>query len=186
MSLSNVWHLRTVAEASSKPCYICYKPSTSVLITPDNKDYFYTCRGHLTDKGFCSPIVNEAEVAAKKKKEEMEREIELVKKEYAEKMKKKKGKDKKDPKAEATEKDEKIAEGDDEQKAAEKEKDDKINAISGRDPVAVANDIPRIYALHKNFFQMRLDRIRNAEISKRNRERLKNPSVFPSVPSGDL
>ena len=72
--------------------------------------------------------MNEAEVAAKKKKEEMEREIELVKKEYAEKMKKKKGKDKKDPKAEATEKDEKIAEGDDEQKAAEKEKDDKVIA----------------------------------------------------------
>ena len=45
-----------------------------------------------------------------------------------------------------------------------------------------ADDLTRF----RNFFQMRLDRIRNAEISKRNRERLKNPSVFPSVPSGDL
>ena len=31
---------------------------------------------------------------------------------------------------------------------------------------------------------MRLDRIRNAEMAKRNRERLQNPSTFPSVPKG--
>ena len=37
MALVNVWHLRRVAEASAKPCDICYKPTTSVLITPDNK-----------------------------------------------------------------------------------------------------------------------------------------------------
>ena len=37
MSLVNVWHLRKVAEASSKPCDICYKPTTNVMITPDNK-----------------------------------------------------------------------------------------------------------------------------------------------------
>ena len=32
---------------------------------------------------------------------------------------------------------------------------------------------------------MRLDRLRNAEISKRNRERLRNPTAFPSVPTGN-
>lgn len=37
MALVNVWHLRKVAEASAKPCDICYKSTTSVLITPDNK-----------------------------------------------------------------------------------------------------------------------------------------------------
>lgn len=37
MSLTNVWHLRKVAETSSKACYICYKPTTSVLVTPDKK-----------------------------------------------------------------------------------------------------------------------------------------------------
>lgn len=36
-ALVNVWHLRKVAETSAKPCDICYKPTTSVLITPDNK-----------------------------------------------------------------------------------------------------------------------------------------------------
>ncbi|MCJ1315151.1 hypothetical protein MMC15_000467 [Xylographa vitiligo] len=174
MALSNVWHLRTVAESSSKPCYVCYKPTVSVLITPDNKDFFYACRGHLKDRGFCSPVVDEAA----KKKEELDREIELVKKEYEEKLaKKKKSKDKKDLKEEGQE---------GTAKEAEKEKDDKIKAISSRETSSVADEIPRIYTLHKNFFQMRLDRIRNAEISKRNRERLKNPTAFPSVPSGAL
>lgn len=37
MSIPNIWHLRKVADTSSKACYICYKPTTSVLITPDNK-----------------------------------------------------------------------------------------------------------------------------------------------------
>lgn len=37
MALVNVWHLRKVAESSTKPCDICYKPTPSVLITPDNK-----------------------------------------------------------------------------------------------------------------------------------------------------
>lgn len=37
MSLQNVWHLRRVADTAAKACYVCYKPSSSVLITPDNK-----------------------------------------------------------------------------------------------------------------------------------------------------
>ncbi len=34
----------------------------------------------------------------------------------------------------------------------------------------------------RSFYQMRLDKLRNAEIAKRNRERLQNPANFPSVP----
>jgi hypothetical protein len=32
---------------------------------------------------------------------------------------------------------------------------------------------------------MRLDKLRNVEIAKRNRERLNNPINFPSVPNGN-
>ncbi|MCJ1244337.1 hypothetical protein MMC30_001535 [Trapelia coarctata] len=123
-------------------------------------------------------------MAAKKKKEELDSEIELIKKEYEEKMsKKKKAKDKKGK--ETDDKEKKKDDGEDDSKKAEKERDEKIQAISNKQPPTSTDDIPRIYELHKNIFQMRLDRIRNAEISKRNRERLKNPSAFPSVPSGD-
>jgi hypothetical protein len=58
---------------------------------------------------------------------------------------------------------------------------------------------PRVFALQKYFpifpillfhvpnvrralYQRRLDKKRAAEVSKRNRERLQNPSLFPSVP----
>lgn len=33
---------------------------------------------------------------------------------------------------------------------------------------------------------MRIDRLRNIEMAKRNRQRLQDPSLFPSVPSGGL
>jgi hypothetical protein len=35
---------------------------------------------------------------------------------------------------------------------------------------------------HRAFYQLRLDKKRNAEIAKRNRERLQNPNLFPAVP----
>ncbi|MCJ1237135.1 hypothetical protein MMC14_005119 [Varicellaria rhodocarpa] len=163
-------------------------PTTSVLITPDNRDFFYVCRGHLKDRGFCSPIIDEAEMAAKKKKEELDHEIEQIKKEYEEKMKKKKKAkdDQKEEKGKEDAKDQKDGKKprDEEDQRAEKEKDekvlDRIKAVTSKDLE------PRIFSLHKNIYQMRLDRIRNAEIAKRNRERLKNPTTFPSVPGGDL
>ncbi|CAF9908856.1 MAG: hypothetical protein GOMPHAMPRED_006338 [Gomphillus americanus] len=198
LQLQNIYHLRTVADPSAKSCLVCFKPSTAVLITPDNKDFFYICRGHLKDRAFASPIVDEVEAAAKKRQAELEREIERVKVEYAEKVKmkneKKKGKDEE--------------KGGDEKNEKEKEKEDEIktatsatsatsaatsasaSATGSESATSATGDeqlllLPRIYALHRNFFHMRLDRIRKAELAKRNRERLSNPTTFPSVPSGN-
>ena len=50
---------------------------------------------------------------------------------------------------------------------------------------AVFDGEPRIFALQRNFFQMRIDRLRNAELARKNRERLQTPGAFPSVPSGN-
>ncbi|EFE41703.1 hypothetical protein TRV_03532 [Trichophyton verrucosum HKI 0517] len=161
--LQNIWHLRRVADTGAKSCLICYKPSTSVLVTPDNEE----------------------EVAAKKRKEEMDREIEKVKKEYEEKQRKKREKEKEKDKQKDSEKtdDKKKADDEEESKKDEKEKDDK-NAAS---PVnASTDDMPRIYSLHRNFYQMRVDRLKAIEKSKRDRQRLQNPSTFPSVPKTDL
>lgn len=108
MAFPNVYAHRKVADTSSKPCDICYKPSTSVLVVSENKvhldyknfeaivnakqDFFFVCPGHLKDKGFCTPIIHEAAVAAKKKKE-MDDEVARVKKEFEERQKKKKEKE---------------------------------------------------------------------------------------------
>ncbi|KAF3929869.1 hypothetical protein ABW19_dt0207734 [Dactylella cylindrospora] len=107
LPFQNVYIHRKVAEASSKPCMICFKPSTSVLITSSQKDFFYICPGHLTDRGFATAVVDEAAEAEKKKKEEMDKELEIIKKEYEEKLKRKeeKKKDKDKDKGKEAEKD---------------------------------------------------------------------------------
>ncbi|EFQ98751.1 hypothetical protein MGYG_01769 [Nannizzia gypsea CBS 118893] len=191
--LQNRWHLRRVADTSAKSCLICYKPSTSVLVTPDSKDFFYICPIHLKDKSFCSPLIDEEEVAAKKRKEEIDREIEKVEKEYEEKQRKKKEKEKEKGKDQDKEKDgdkteDKKKADDEESKKDEKEKDDKIKSIQSAagSGGASTDDMPRIYSLHKNFYQMRVDRLKAIEKSKRDRQRLQNPSTFPSVPKTDL
>ncbi|KAF2745572.1 DUF1742-domain-containing protein [Sporormia fimetaria CBS 119925] len=185
MALPNTWHHRKVGDNSAKACWICYKPSTSVLITPDNKDFFYICVGHLSDRKFCQPDAEEVAAAeARKKKEELEKEIEKVKKEYEEKQKLKKEKRKEKEKDKGKDKEEKKKDEEDD-KDEEKAKNEKIEELS-KSKDKVQTDIgPRIYTLNKSFYQMRLDRIRNAELAKRNRERISNPSLFPSVPTND-
>lgn len=152
MCMVNIWHLRKVAEASARPCDICYKLTSAVLITPNNQviydsipsyvwltdrqDHFYVCQSHVKDHGFCSPIVDEAEVTARKKKEEMDHEIEIIKKEYEEKMKKIKGKDnsKKDDKDKdkAMDKRKEDGEKDAEDDNAEKEEQEKVSWFDQR------------------------------------------------------
>lgn len=39
---------------------------------------------------------------------------------------------------------------------------------------------------YRTFYQMRIDRLRGIEMAKRNQERMKSPSLFPSVPTKDL
>lgn len=146
--MENTWHLRRVADNASKACWVCYKPSTSVLITPNNKvrltqkpnhiesqtlqDFFYICSGHLTDRGFCQPDADEAAAAeAKKKKEELDAEIEKVKKEYEEKQRlkreKRKGKEKEKDKTKEKEAQSKEEEED---KQDEKAKEEKVTTSS--------------------------------------------------------
>ncbi|RAO64092.1 uncharacterized protein BHQ10_000104 [Talaromyces amestolkiae] len=169
---------------------VCYKPSTSVLITPDNKDFFYICPSHLKDRGFCSPIGASEQEAKKKKDEELAQEIEKVKKEYEEKQKRKKEKEKEKDKEKNDDKDKektKNEKKDSEEEDVEKEKNDKINELrKAAETKPTDDDSPRIFELHKNFYQMRINRLRNIDLAKRNAERLRNPASFPSVPKGDL
>ncbi|KAI1076361.1 DUF1742-domain-containing protein [Whalleya microplaca] len=177
MSFPNVWHHRKVANTSARGCEICFKPSSSVLVTPENKDFFYVCPSHLKDTGFCSPIIDHEAVAARKKKE-MDDEIERVKKEYEEKQRKKnekeadKGKDSEDKDAKKTEKK-------DESKPSDKDKTEEEKTPPKEPKV---EEEPRVFSLQRAFYQQRLERKRQAEMAKRNRERLSNPNLFPSVP----
>ncbi|KAF2672649.1 DUF1742-domain-containing protein [Microthyrium microscopicum] len=195
--IPNKWHMRRVADTQAKACWICYKASSTVLITPDNKDFFYICPGHLTDRGFCTPDADEAaSIAAKKQQEELEREKTKLIAEFAEKKrarekrqeerKKNKDKDKdksdKDKDKEKTD-DKKQQEKDDadEKKDAEEE-EKKLNEL--QQGGAVEEEKARIYSLATTFYRQRVDRIRSAQQAKLTRERLSNPNTFPSVPKG--
>ncbi|KAJ7067982.1 DUF1742-domain-containing protein [Mycena amicta] len=50
MSFTNVYYKRTAG--TPKPCFVCYKPTTTVLATLNTVDFIYSCETHLSDPGF--------------------------------------------------------------------------------------------------------------------------------------
>ncbi|KAL2125728.1 hypothetical protein VTJ04DRAFT_2093 [Mycothermus thermophilus] len=190
MSFPNVYTHRKVAETKAKSCDICYRLSSSVLITPDNKDWFYVCPAHLKDPGFCTPIIDQEAIKARKERE-LKEEIERVKKEYEEKQKKKKEKEQKGESDEKQDKDEKSGKDEKGDKksedSSEKQQEAHKKSDSANDEVATSitkqeEEEPRVFELKSTFYQLRLNKKRQAEIAKRNRERLQDPNYFPSVP----
>lgn len=184
MASKNLYYRRLVAESGAKSCWICYKPSSTVLITPENDDWFHICPGHLTDRSFA--IAKDAdEIAQKKRDAEIEAEIQAVKKEYEEKIRKKlekrKTKDGDKDKDKAKESD-KAAE-----ETAEKEQRDKLEKLEEEKKKAAKPTVEgsRVFELSKQFYQMRLQKKRDADLAKRTKERLRTPGAFPSVPSGN-
>ncbi|KAF5024267.1 hypothetical protein F66182_3660 [Fusarium sp. NRRL 66182] len=176
----NLYTHRKVAETAAKACDICYKSSTSVLITPDKKDFFFVCAVHLKDRYFCTPKIDEDAAKAKREKE-VEEEKERLKKEYEERQKKKKEKEKEKKKDGEKEKDkDKDQDTDkDKDKDEKKDEDDKKNQESSPAP----EEEPRIFELKTTFYQQRLLKKRQAEAARLDRERASKPGYFPSVPS---
>lgn len=197
--LQNLYHRRLVASTSQKPCFICYKATATVLITPDNRDFFYVCTGHLGDKGFATAVDDTAggsvEDEKKKKDEELQKEIEKVKEEYAERVKRRKekkaGKDKDKDKDKDKKKEDENAkkEAEDEEVKDAKERDDKIAALKSSTETATASTNkkePRIYTLNNRIYQMRVSKLAQAQQAKRRAEQLRTPGFFPSVPKGPV
>ncbi|PTB63171.1 DUF1742-domain-containing protein [Trichoderma citrinoviride] len=183
----NLYTHRKVAESAAKACDVCYKPSSSVLITPDKKDFFYICPAHLKDRYFCTPNIDEDAVKAKREKELAEEKEKLVK-EYQEKLRKKKEKEKEKEKEKSKDKDKDKDKEKDEEKDKSKEKKeskDEAEFSPKSDGVETPKeeDEPRVFELKSAFYQQRLQRKRQAEAAKRDRERASQPNYFPSVPT---
>ena len=138
----------------------------------------------MTDRKFAIPK-DEEDLAKKKREEELEKEIEVLKKEFEEKVRKKAEKRKEKEKEKKADKDEKKDQKKEDEKD-DKEQEEKLKELEKKkDPAKATVDGPRVFELHKNFYQMRLQKKREAEIAKRNRDRLRAPGAFPSVPSGN-
>ena len=189
MGSKNLYHRRLVAESGAKACWVCYRPSSTVLITVEQDDWFHVCPGHLKDRKFAIPQ-DEEDLAEKKRQEELEKEIEAGKKEFEENMRKKlaRRKQKEYEKDDSKKKEDKKEEKEDLEKA-EQEKDEKLKELEkkkAKEPAKAMVEGPRIFVLDKNFWQMRVQKKRDAENARRQRERMKAPGTFPAVPSDDF
>ena len=188
MVTKNLYHRRLVADSAAKACWICYKPSSIVLITPDQDDYFYICAGHLKDTKFAT-AKDADDVAERKRNEELAKEIEAVKKEFEEKMRKKMAR-RKQKEYEKDGKEEKKKDGKEAEKEDAKdetEKEERLKELEKKkDPAEkTKEDGPRLFELHKQFWGMRMQKKRDAEVARRNRERLRTQGGLPSVPTGN-
>ncbi|KAJ7873277.1 DUF1742-domain-containing protein [Mycena olivaceomarginata] len=152
MSFTNLYYKRTAG--TPKPCYICYKDTTTVLATINTVDFLYTCVVHLSDPGFASPkpalsqedigkVVAEWEDRQKRKKE----------KEKADKEKAEKEKAEKDKDSKATDKDSK-----DKDKAKDKAGNDSTDSLKvpgSLSPKSPSTATHERYTLHRDMFSLR-------------------------------
>ncbi|EPS35704.1 hypothetical protein H072_10838 [Dactylellina haptotyla CBS 200.50] len=108
----------------------------------------------------------------------MDKELEIIKKEYEEKLKRKEEKKK--------DKDKDKDKGKEKEKVKEEEDSDKVKTEAEKLKAEKAVEVPSFskYQLHRDFFNIRQQNYREKQIAKRNMERLKSPSSFPSVPKG--
>ncbi|KAI6047061.1 VPS4-associated protein 1 [Pisolithus marmoratus] len=156
MSLQNLYYKRTAATA--KACYICYKPTTTVLSTIDTTDFLYTCPVHLTDPGFTTRLKDDV---SDKKAGASAEEIARVKQEWEEKQKKKKQEKEKGKEKENGDKTEELAKGQNDkeqatQKASEEPSDKRPEAPSAGQPMAPPRPTHECYVLHRHVFDIRL------------------------------
>ncbi|KAL1406114.1 hypothetical protein Q8F55_007797 [Vanrija albida] len=56
--IQNIYYERKTATA--RACYICHRPTQTVLATLKAEDYLYTCDGHLGDVGFATALASPA------------------------------------------------------------------------------------------------------------------------------
>lgn len=153
MSLQNLYYKRTAATA--KACYVCYKPTATVLATIDTTDFLYTCLVHLTDPGFATRVKDDDD---DKRVGVNAEEIARVKQEWEEKQKKKREKEKG---KEDSDKVDGPAKGENDkerakQQASEEFLDKKPEAASVRQPIASPRPVHERYVLHRRIFDLRL------------------------------
>jgi len=160
----NRYHLRHTAQ--EKPCYICMKGTRVVLITPDSKDWFYACKGHLTDRNFASPVVDTEEEARIAK----EKEIAKIKKEWEEKQATK-------AKAKA-ETSQGTAQDSTNKNNSEEKVEEKCDEMSKEDKIKEH----RVYILHREVYGMRTNRIKQAQHARKVQEAYKSLNSLPSAP----
>ncbi|AFR97261.2 hypothetical protein C343_05406 [Cryptococcus neoformans C23] len=169
--LQNIYYERKVA--TEKPCYICHRPTVTVLATLKMEDWLYTCDGHLSDPGFASliPPTTASPTPVRPSSEDIRKVVAEYKAREAEKSKSAGGKDKG---------------GEGGSKVQDKGKDKgKESPKSPASPAPASTPTPtptpthRKFALHRAIFDMRRNELKRREMGVKAREVGKG---LPQVP----
>ncbi|KAH8106314.1 DUF1742-domain-containing protein [Cristinia sonorae] len=152
MSFTNLYYKRAVG--TPKACYVCRKPTSTVLATINTVDFIYTCDGHLTDPGFATQVGESSDGASGARKLGLSpEEIAKVKEEWEEKQRKKKEKEK-----EKAEDKDKGKEKDETGKQTDKPEKTKTKSPAPSTPAPSTPTTPthERYTLHRDIFTLRL------------------------------
>ena len=143
---ANLYYKRTVA--TPRACYVCYKPTATVLSTSPVVDWIYTCDTHLSDSNFATLQASAATPTPSASAEE----IAKVKAEWEAKQKKKQEQAEKEKKDGEEKKDGDKKEGGDEKAGVASPKP------TFPSPAASGSTTPKHdkYVLHRHFYTMRL------------------------------
>ncbi|TBU31995.1 VPS4-associated protein 1 [Dichomitus squalens] len=182
-AFTNLYYKRAVGTA--KPCYICNKPTTTVLATINTVDFLYTCDAHLSDPGFASQvgITNDGVGAGGAKKMGLSpEEIAKVKAEYEERQKKKAEKAKEKEKDKEKGKDNKEGEKDEGKGEKSSTPGTKSPPSSSASP-APATPTHQRYTLHRDIFALRLAEHRRRRQAAQAKELAPR---FPGAPATPL
>ncbi|EPT02802.1 hypothetical protein FOMPIDRAFT_1099496, partial [Fomitopsis schrenkii] len=171
MSFQNLYYKRAVATA--RPCYVCHKPTVTVLATIQTVDFLYTCDTHLSDPGFASQVgqASDGMGASGAKMGLSPEDIAKVKQEWEERQKRKEVK-KKDKDASQD------GDGSGDKKAESREEKSSKSPPSSASSTTSPPTKPshERYTLHRNIFALRL-----AE-HRRRRQAVQANELAPRLP----
>ncbi|KAI0771980.1 VPS4-associated protein 1 [Trametes elegans] len=177
MSFTNMYYKRAVG--TPKACYVCHKPTTTVLATINTVDFLYTCDTHLSDPGFASQVGTSSDgvgAGGAKKMGLSPDEIAKVKEEWEERQKNKaeKAKDKDKEKEKDKDKDDK----DKDKNSSGKEPEKKVPGSLSPPYTTPTPPTPthQRYTLHRDLFALRL-----AE-HRRRRQAVQARELAPRLP----
>ncbi|KAH9850045.1 VPS4-associated protein 1 [Lenzites betulinus] len=181
MSFTNMYYKR--AAGTAKACYVCHKPTTTVLATINTVDFLYTCDTHLTDPGFASQVGTSNDgvgAGAAQKMGLSPEEIAKVKAEWEERQKKKaeKAKEKSEDSKEKDKDTDKDAKDSDEKKKAATKVPGSLSPPSTT-PTPPTPTHQR-YTLHRDIFSLRL-----AE-HRRRRQAVQAKELAPRLPGAPM
>lgn len=187
------YRLRKVAETDWKPCFICYKPTSAVLITANQVDFFYVCLAHLKDaRGFCTPVYGpEVEETKRELKTKKER-AQIV--QFLIDQKTKSGTWSKIMNM-GSKTDEKVAESANKEKEKKKQTVEELRlevAELNKETKALEEKVEALeksvkeYVLNKDIYRIRLGNYSKKLVQKKRVEQVSSGEFFPTIPTGSL